>query len=594
MPSQEKEFTEEGDAMVTHRYMKLGDSTAYVGTASIQGNGEWTNGTFFSYNGYLSNEATKHSQPDDRITGSVGYKNIARLSLGYVNPYQARLTLNGEQLLGIELNLRTSSELFRFDIAAGRTQFAIAPWVSDPDSLQALPDTSTHNDSMLYWAPGTYERDILAGRIGVGTGDIHQWGLSFLKGKDLRSSMRQIVMNLGADSLGETSALGYAPEDNFVIGSDYLLRLFQGAWQVSVDGAFSMFTADTRMGIESLGSDMDPATKTLLENLAPIIEFNTGTTPKPVNAAGDIEPKNGKASTALDAKSTLSLEFSGLRSRTIVGGQRIGSSFKSMGNPWVSVDRLGYELSEQVENDLLFGRVSWRDFRDNLENAKAATSAYRNVNADIGMYASATRPGLDLNYIGQYTTIDQYSLIASDSISVAAEGSDPAGRYNKSHILSASVQPRFIIGSIQNQASLSASWAGFFMEDQNQVYSENMNATLNASMALSQKSAPWNLRGGYSHSFVLSEEGVGFWSPSIGIGYKWFEDRLHVSLDYTYQRQVFLQSVALPEGRNFGGKLGVRIIPYKNHMINLSSNLDHRSEQKDPDYRFQGDYAFRF
>ncbi len=269
---------------------------------------------------------------------------FSRLGIGTCYPIYSPLTLSGVPVTGADIELTPG--IFYFAFTWGRTQ-------------KAIQGTTTR-------AP-TYAQNLISGKIGLGKKESSHFYLTILHARD------------DENSISPDTSFNVTPQENYLVGAEANLSLFEKRFRLEGELAVSMLTRD----VQSAELDVS-AIPSWLVNL--------------------VKPKiSSSIDYAYSVKSSLHL------SNTKLSGavKMVGPGFYSLGVPYLRNDELTYEA--RVEQRLWKRRVSlasyFRRGRDNLIPWKRSTTISTAYGINVGLRFRKL-PYLQLNYAPYFRSND--------------------------------------------------------------------------------------------------------------------------------------------------------------------------------------------
>ncbi|MDH3251303.1 MAG: hypothetical protein OEM41_00850, partial [Ignavibacteria bacterium] len=188
---------------------------------------------------FITSDEQSGRQPQNRYFLGIE-TNWAQLSYGDTYPTFPMLIMTGKRLRGLNSSLRFGA--FNIDVAAGRTNRNVEGTLLQTITLDSLAGEQQRDPGAAYapidsatWGKfrfGTYARNLFAVRPSFGDAGESQFGLTVLKSKDDISSIQ----------------FGVRPQENFVVGADFVTRLDNRRIELSGQGVFSAYNADISSG----------------------------------------------------------------------------------------------------------------------------------------------------------------------------------------------------------------------------------------------------------------------------------------------------------------------------------------------------------
>ena len=273
---------------------------------------------------------------------------IHGIELGYCSPTYSWLTLTGTPLLGgaVELN---PGPLY-LAASAGRSQRA----VEGSDTTAAA-----------------YQRMLYAGRFGFGKKDGTHFFLTGLKARDDPNSIQRNYVVRDTGILQDTLET-VAPKENYLLGVEFNLSLFKGAFNLTSEIDGSELTRDLRGAPLSFGS------------------------PVPAWVESLVHPRY---TSAYDFAYVVKPSFNILDTRLYGGIKMIGPGYQTLGASSLRNDAFGYNagIERSFANRSITVSATYSREHDNLIGAKADTTTFTAYAANIGLNFPRL-PYLHVNY----------------------------------------------------------------------------------------------------------------------------------------------------------------------------------------------------
>jgi len=355
---------------------------------------------------FITSDEYADRQPQNRFFLGV---ESAWLQLSYGDTYPSfpTLIMTGKRLRGVNSSLRLGD--FNVDVAAGQTVRRVegsllqtisidslaAEQLRDPGAAFAPIDSTTWGKFRF----GTYARDLFVVRPSFGSASASQFGLTFLKGKDDLSSIR----------------FGVRPQENFLVGADFITRFDNRRIELSGQGVFSAYNTDISSGsftdayIDSVYPGTAGEIKTARDILQHFITVNDNLRPLSLS-----QP----STTAYELSALLNYLDNSLRLTYLFRG----SNYTSFGQTFLRTDIRGFNISDRVrlvENQVLLS-LTYERLRDNTSQTKIATTTFSNVNVALSYYPRIPLPSFTVGY-GHFSTENGLSTTGIDSTGVVSD-----------------------------------------------------------------------------------------------------------------------------------------------------------------------------
>ena len=369
--------------------------------------GEWK----AESNVFVTSDEKSNRQPQNRYFAGVS---SSWLHAGYGDSYPSfpDIILSGKRVRGVNAGLDLGD--FRIDLTAGSTVRAVegtlvntfsadsfaVQYARDPGAPYGRIDSATWGK----FAYGTYARKIFAIRPSFGSGKIWQFGLTFLHGIDETTSI----------------LYGIRPQENAVLGADFKLRLDDGRIAFNSQGGFSAYNSDI-----SSGSFTDAYIDTVYKNDAETVKRARDVLQHVITVNDNLRPLSLKKFSTLAYDASLALQYF---DNSLKGGYVFrGSDYATFGQSYLRKDIQGFNLLDRIRllSNQTILTVGYEQLHDNTDNAKAATTVTRNVNAAFSYYGAGTFPRVTVGY-ARLANNNGLSSTGGDSLSMV---DDMTNRY---------------------------------------------------------------------------------------------------------------------------------------------------------------------
>jgi len=377
-----------GDAAGEIRNESFNDKSTFyqnLGLTLNAGIGDWN----FKGYGYLTSEENKNVQPQNRYSLSVS-SDWLNLRAGDSYPRYNNLLLNGKRVRGVDGKIDYG--IIHIHGTYGEVRREIEGTLDSLYSEDNAPLKSNvvRIDSAKYGAPfgmvdfGNHSRNLLSARLGLGSKNGFEFGVSFLHSKDDVKSVE----------------FGSKPEENLVASTDMRLALDDQRIILKGVGALSVMNSDITYGTYSdseidsifnvgdeLGNDIENF-KNIKNRISPFFTVNQF-----------IEPLNFTELSSLAAEGSLELNYfnNNLKGLYIYRGNQ----FSSFGQEYTRTDVAGLNISDRfrtLDNQLFF-TLGYENLNDNLQKTKVATTTFQTVRTSVSLYMRQNMPNITLSYI---------------------------------------------------------------------------------------------------------------------------------------------------------------------------------------------------
>jgi hypothetical protein len=350
---------------------------------SVQGLGTWYNRAGYQASGrtgilkltsnvFVTSDEKSYRQPQNRFFIGAEIPWI-RAGFGDSYPTFPSLILSGKRVRGLTSSLTLGT--FNVDLALGKTDRAVegslvSSFPTDSLTVQQQRDPTAAYAPVdpLHWGKfsyGTYARDLFAVRPSFGSGRTWQLGFTWMKAKDDVGSI----------------AYGIRPQENLVVGSDFLARFDSGRIEATGQGAFSAYNSDISSGtfndayIDSVFTKDASTVKQVRDIMSRFITVNDNLRPL-----------------SLKKLSTLAYDF-GLALNYFDNALRFmylyrGSDYNSFGQSFLRKDIRGFNLQDRLRiiDNRVFITAGYERLQDNTSETKAATTTFSSVTFAVSYY----------------------------------------------------------------------------------------------------------------------------------------------------------------------------------------------------------------
>jgi hypothetical protein len=378
-------FRASGSFLLESRYEDTGTDSELRSRASVTLRGSAGELKLRS-NLFLTSEEKSSRQPQNRYFLGAELPWL-RVGLGDAYPEFPDLILSGKRVRGVNGSLLLGA--FNVDVAYGSvtrsiegaelsrfpTDSLLSEQQRDPSAFYGpVPGDPTRWGKYTY---GTYERTLFAVRPSFGSGETMQFGLTWLSGKDDVGSIRY----------------GIRPQENVVLGTDFVARFDDRRIELSAQAAFSAFNSDISSGnftdahIDSVYPDDADGIKTLRDIIQPFITVND-----------NLRPLSLKKAATVAGQASLTLSY--LDNTLKVTGLYRGNDYASFGQSYLRTDIAGFNIIDRIRlfRNQVYATLGVEQLQDNRTKTKPATTTYTNMNAAITLALHTDMPGFTIGY----------------------------------------------------------------------------------------------------------------------------------------------------------------------------------------------------
>lgn len=461
---------------------------------------------------YVSSEEKANQQPVNRYTFNMRYSNMLEVNIGDHTPRYPELVFSGKKIRGFSGNLKLgyiNVQTSMGEITRG-IEGTVAKFYGLGDSIPAFNSSiidipPTMVDGKLYRKAelsqfGTYKRNLFAIRPSFGSGEVFQWGLSYVHGID------------------EISSIKYSnqPKENVVIGTDFTLGIDNQKILLTGQAAYSLYNSNIGPGtftdadIDSLFGkgkqiDINPEDiRNLRKLLDPFITVNYY-----------INPLNPQELSTLAAEGALTVNY--FDNYLKAGYIYRGDAYTAFGNSFVKTDIMGLNVYDRIRlfSNTLFASVQFEQLQDNLKKTKQSTTKFNTLSTSLSYFPRFDFPSLLLGY-SKYNNKNDISATDTNLTRLKQRVDDNTNRIQ----VQASYDIKFIVN---HQTSIG--YATSVRDDNGPYNNDGKQNSINFSTL-----ATWNSQLNTYLSVVYNKSVVGvseFKYTSVTFGGKmwWFPDK---------------------------------------------------------------------
>jgi len=293
----------------------------------------------YDANVFLTSREDSHFQPRHRYSLNLDIP-ILGVTVGDTYPRFNDLMLWGKRVRGVWGRLHTG--VFNVDVVYGETNRRVKP---------VFFQNSAGQDSTVLSTFGNFRQSLFGLRQSWGSGRNFQLGMNLLKVRDKFSSADSASFVAGQFSL--------PPQDNVVVGSDFLLAFANHRIELTAAGAFSLFSNDISTGPLDKQDIEDQFDVNLPFNPADFKDWliiNASTTP--------LDPRD---LTSLAYNVNLRLNYFNNDFR--FGFKSIGGEYQSLGNSFLRNNIRGFFVDDRlrVYQNKIYLNFGFENYKDNFD-----------------------------------------------------------------------------------------------------------------------------------------------------------------------------------------------------------------------------------
>ncbi len=396
------EFRYNASLQMESRHEDVGTSGTWYNRARVLFRGQ-TGSLQVRSDLFITSDEKADRQPQNRYFAGAALPWL-RLDLGDTYPQFTDLTLSGKRVRGVNTSLEVG--VFNLDLVYGSVTRAIEGAVIDHFPAESLLVRQIQDPGAAYgqftaaeWAKfsyGTYRRNVFAVRPRMGSGETWQLGFTWLSGQDDVGSIRY----------------GIRPQENIVLGTDFVTRLDESRIEIGWEAAFSAFNSDISSGqfsdahIDSVYPDDASAIKSARDILSPFITVND-----------NLRPLSFKKLATLAGQASLGLNYydNALKLTYVYRG----NDYNSFGQTYLRTDIRGFNAVDRIRllRNQVFATIGLERLQDNTAGTKVATTTFANLNAAVSFYLLTDFPGLTVGY----SRFDNDNELPTDSLSAVRD-----------------------------------------------------------------------------------------------------------------------------------------------------------------------------
>ncbi|MFI5221441.1 MAG: hypothetical protein ACHQK8_03875 [Bacteroidia bacterium] len=308
---------------------------------------------------YFGTSDNDNSAPQSRNYFQSGFKYKGlEVLVGDVNPNFDKLILTGVRVNGFKASIRWGNSAIMF--TSGDLNKAKEGSLSKWNGVGIPPANMNTSDSTYIGVNGTFRRSVNAVRFEFGQKkDYFKIGFTGMKATDDTTSIRY----------------GVNPAQNVVGGTDIYINFFKKRLNINAGAAISIITNDISKRINKDSVEKTFGAMPFDPNaFSNIIIVNTSTVPLNFSDGG-MTSYYGQLNFTMGPQS-FSAEY-----------KKIGSSYQSLGNPFLKNNYEGYSVSERfwVWQRKIIGSVSYQQFLNNLSSTQISSIQTKVITANINI-----------------------------------------------------------------------------------------------------------------------------------------------------------------------------------------------------------------
>jgi hypothetical protein len=546
----------EGNVQISARDQQVGGNTNDALSSNIRLSGQKGDISYSAY-GRLTTQEDPRLQPQNRFGAALYIGDWLELEAGHVYPNLNTMTIAGQRMQGINAGFHVWNDALNMQFVYGKLRRGIDNRYGgidvDTTNFEGTGDTVfNYSLSPEDGGSGTYARDIIGGRLGLGRDNNFNFGLNFLKVEDDSSSIRVInnfnslmeanpdlASNLDEQHMQELqqnpdqfSVNGNPrPKGNFVAATDLRAHFDNNRIQFETDAAVSLLNQDISEGVldqetaEDLGLSLDADTENMLDRLSWLIIINENMDTLPIRF--DTESSNTTAEVffptrILATQSELGLNY--LNNNLQLRYRWVGPSYNSLANTTIRKDIAGFTISDRIQlfQNRIYLTLRYEGLQDNVVNTKDATTNTNTYRTNISWYPiSQDLPRISLGFmmrnrdndiglnnpvVAGISGVQENAAVRNLSIQNGDTLVTPNPRFSDTHQFTASVSQEFSLFDITHDASLNYSVIN--TEDQVFKYGDSNSSSFSMRVVNHFQDLPVQTRGGFNINNTETTSGL--------------------------------------------------------------------------------------
>ena len=413
---------------------QIDDQTLNISQVMLDFKGSAYEWVKFKTNVKITTQEQALYQPRNVLGFEISLKDYATFNVGDSNPRLSHFTMNGKRIRGLNTNIKWN--WFNLNFVQGEINRAIEGDLKDAYSYSIDTDNEGTKFLSLSRNGYTFEQNVMAGRLALGSGEKFQWGFNFMKARDDTNSVTQVLDNAeiaySSDATGSVSGLdsgvvytiselgtkahylkgrnwaGDGPKDNIVVGTDLGISLFNKRLRLDGELAFSLTNNNiwggplTKAAMDTLidnsidnnlGGKFDlnkiPIDPKDISNIFIINPNMAPLVPIDINALGDSATVD-----LMDAVLSMpSLAYRGRAVTNFYGNylaleySQVGPEFNSLANPYLVKNKREFSISDKLKllQNRLMLTMGYKhqddDILTTVENLKSQNTISLGINA---------------------------------------------------------------------------------------------------------------------------------------------------------------------------------------------------------------------
>ncbi len=555
----------------------------------------------YSINGFFTSQESSRLQPQNRFGMNLQLGKWLGFQAGHVFPNMGRFTINGRRVYGINTEAHLLNESLNVQFIYGElsrkvTNLYSSVLVEEEEFNGTVVDT-TYTLQYQNQGRGTFQREILGGRIGIGNERKFQIGVQAMKVQDDTTSIFNIrnfndlspdltaglspadINKLSADpELLQVQNGSVQPKGNFVAGLDMKMGFNNNRVRFEAEGVVSALNNDIYGGYltvqqaDELGFEIDQETEDILSRLSQLIIVNENMNVLPLRIK-DIDTDSATAepyfpTSILAGNGEFSINYPSNNFK--LQYRWIGPDFNSLANSTVRKDIAGFTASDRFRmfRNRLYVTLGYEVLEDNVSNSKDATTQSKTYRTNLSWYPikrELPRVSLGMRYRSRDNSVARFNPFISPDLEKAAvqnfviSGTDTLSsavpKDNTTLNFTGSVTQQFELLDIRHDASLSIS----SLKTTDEVFAFGDVSSSAVSLNLTSRFNAMRLRTQFGMTFNNTQTGSGqtdinIFGMYVGGSYFMMENKLNLNgrLAVTSNRSTVLPLIVDPASQADG------------------------------------------
>ena len=529
--------------------------------------------------GLLTTQESARLQPQNRYGAELYVGEWLEFQAGHIYPSLSRLSISGRRIQGINSSFHLLKGDLNLQFLYGKMSRSIPnryePVTVDTVESGGVPIDTTYSLNFQQNGTGTFQRNVIGGRLGFGRGRNFQWGFNLLKVRDdttsinnittyddlvrdhpdLDNALTQTDLNRLQENPDRLSITGNPePKDNVVAGTDLMFNLFKDKIRFRTEGAVSLLNENISGGVltddNDLGLDINDDVSTQLERLSwlIIINENMSTLPFRFKLDGDSADVETFFPTGVLASQS-ELNFNIPANSFRLQYRWIGPDFVSLANSTIRRDVAGFTLTDRFNllQNRLYVTLGYEILNDNVIDNKVATTNTNTLRTNLSWFPIdqyLPRLSLGVMYRNRDNGVPLFNPFVGTSEDIAirnfeiSEGDTLLAanpRLSNTVQLNSSISQQFNFLDLHHDASLNFT----FLNTLDDVfrYGDTKNTSVNLTLRSQLNSIPLDTRVGFNINTTETLGGltdISIFGVTVGGSMFFMDDRLNVSGNLAY------------------------------------------------------------